>query len=81
MSYERDGYVSPISVLDEREVARFRAAYEDYEHSLGERLAATPPRDRYVFFAEPTRTCRGCSNWPLDRVCSTRLPRSSARIS
>jgi hypothetical protein len=51
-SYERDGYVSPIRVLDEEEVARFREAYEDYERSLGDRLAAVPPRDRYVFFAE-----------------------------
>ena len=52
MSYEHDGYVSPIRVLDESEVARFRDAYEEYERSLGVRLAAMPPRDRYVFFAE-----------------------------
>jgi hypothetical protein len=51
-AYERDGYLSSIRVLDDREVARFREAYEDYERSLGERLAAVPPRDRYVFFAE-----------------------------
>jgi ectoine hydroxylase-related dioxygenase (phytanoyl-CoA dioxygenase family) len=51
-TYERDGYTFPVAVLEAGEVARFRAAYDEYERSLGERLASVPPRDRYVFFAE-----------------------------
>ena len=43
MSYERDGYVCPIRVLDDREVARFRDAYDEYEALMGERLASVPP--------------------------------------
>ncbi len=51
-AYEREGYLCPVRVLDGGEVERFRAAYDDYERSLGEQLASVPPRDRYVFFAE-----------------------------
>jgi hypothetical protein len=51
-SYEREGFVFPIRVLEDAQVARFRGAYDAYEASLGESLAAVPARDRYVFFAE-----------------------------
>lgn len=50
--YADDGYLTPIRVLDDNEVAGFRAAYEAYESQLGERLASVAARDRYVFFAE-----------------------------
>jgi non-haem Fe2+, alpha-ketoglutarate-dependent halogenase len=50
--YADDGYLTPIRVLDDNEVAGFRAAYEGYESQLGERLASVAARDRYVFFAE-----------------------------
>jgi ectoine hydroxylase-related dioxygenase (phytanoyl-CoA dioxygenase family) len=50
--YEADGYVLPVRVLDEPGVARYRAAYDEYEAGLGEQLAAVPARDRYIFFAE-----------------------------
>jgi non-heme Fe2+,alpha-ketoglutarate-dependent halogenase len=51
-TYEAEGYVSPISVLDAAEVTRYRAAYDAYEESLADRLANVPARDRYVYFAE-----------------------------
>lgn len=50
--YEVDGYVFPIRVLDEPGMTLYRAAYDEYEASLGEQLAALPARDRYIFFAE-----------------------------
>jgi len=50
--YADDGYLTPIRVLDDDEVAGFRAAYDAYESQLGERLASVAARDRYVFFAE-----------------------------
>jgi non-heme Fe2+,alpha-ketoglutarate-dependent halogenase len=50
--YAEDGYLAPIRVLDDEEVAEYRAAYDAYESQLGERLAGVPARDRYVFFAE-----------------------------
>ena len=80
MSYQRDGYVSPIRVLDEPEVALFRKRTRTTSVG-GERLAAMPPRDRYVFFAETHAYLPWVFDWPRDRACSTRLPGSSARIS
>jgi ectoine hydroxylase-related dioxygenase (phytanoyl-CoA dioxygenase family) len=50
--YETDGYLCPVTVLDARDVERFRGAYDAYEQGLGEQLAEVPARDRYVFFAE-----------------------------
>jgi non-heme Fe2+,alpha-ketoglutarate-dependent halogenase len=50
--YDTDGFVSPIRVLDDAEVSRFRTAYDEYEVSLGAQLASVPARDRYIFFAE-----------------------------
>jgi non-haem Fe2+, alpha-ketoglutarate-dependent halogenase len=50
--YEADGYLFPVRVIDESRVARYRAAYDEYEASLGEQLAAVPARDRYIFLAE-----------------------------
>lgn len=50
--YERDGYLAPIRILEDEDLGRFRSAYDQYEDDLAERMAAMPPRDRYVFFAE-----------------------------
>lgn len=52
LQYERDGYLAPVRVLDGDEVARFRAAYDEYEAAIADRAAALAPRDRYVLFAE-----------------------------
>jgi non-heme Fe2+,alpha-ketoglutarate-dependent halogenase len=50
--YEEDGYVSPLEVLDQGEVARFRHAYDDYEHAHAREIAELPARERYLYLAE-----------------------------
>jgi non-heme Fe2+,alpha-ketoglutarate-dependent halogenase len=50
--YESDGYIFPIPVLENADVARFRSAYDAYEKGLAAQLATLVSRDRYVFFAE-----------------------------
>ena len=50
--YESEGYLCPIRVLENTDVARFRSAYDAYEKGLAVELATLASRDRYVFFAE-----------------------------
>jgi ectoine hydroxylase-related dioxygenase (phytanoyl-CoA dioxygenase family) len=50
--FQRDGYICPIPVMDEAEVARFRGKYDDYTGRHRERLAALAPKDRFHIFAE-----------------------------
>jgi non-heme Fe2+,alpha-ketoglutarate-dependent halogenase len=50
--YEEQGYLCPLPALDQEEVARFRAAYDGYEASLGDEIARIPPRDQHVLFSE-----------------------------
>ncbi len=45
-------HISDSRALTIPTLAGFRAAYDDYEHGLADRLATVPARDRYVFFAE-----------------------------
>jgi ectoine hydroxylase-related dioxygenase (phytanoyl-CoA dioxygenase family) len=50
--YEEQGYLCPVPALDDEEVRRFAAAYDEYEASLGEERSRIPPRDQHVLFSE-----------------------------
>ena len=50
--FERDGFLFPLRVLDDAEVAHFRAKYDQYTARHREKLAELAPKDRFAVFAE-----------------------------
>ena len=50
--FARDGYVFPVRVLDDAEVARFLAAYQAYAEHNRERLAALAANQKFQVFSE-----------------------------
>src|SRR5262245_54576921 len=50
--FERDGYLCPIRVLDDREVERHLASYTEYTAANKARLDALPPNQKYKVLSE-----------------------------
>jgi non-haem Fe2+, alpha-ketoglutarate-dependent halogenase len=50
--FERDGYLCPIRVLDDREVERHLASYMEYSAANKSRLDALPPNQKYQVLSE-----------------------------
>ena len=50
--YEREGYVSPVRVLDDEEVSYYRRCYDGFERKLGRTLKESLPRERRPLFQE-----------------------------
>ena len=50
--FERDGYLCPIRVLDDREVERHLASYMEYSAANKARLDALPPNQKYQVLSE-----------------------------
>ncbi len=50
--FERDGYLSPIRVLDDREVERLLNSYMEYSEANKERLGELPPNQKYQVLSE-----------------------------
>jgi ectoine hydroxylase-related dioxygenase (phytanoyl-CoA dioxygenase family) len=50
--FDRDGFLFPIRVLDDGEVARYLAKYNDYTAHNSEKLAGLAPKDRFHVLAE-----------------------------
>jgi non-heme Fe2+,alpha-ketoglutarate-dependent halogenase len=50
--FERDGYLCPIRVLDDREVERHLASYMEYSAANKARLDALPPNQKYKVLSE-----------------------------
>lgn len=50
--FERDGFLFPLSVLDEREVSHFLEKYNDYTSLNRETLASLPAKDRFHILSE-----------------------------
>ncbi len=50
--FDRDGYLCPLRVLDEREVERFLASYMEYTAANKERLEALPANQKYKVLSE-----------------------------
>lgn len=46
--YERDGFVTPINVFSPEETQRMRAAFQDYEESIGQERAAVERGDLHL---------------------------------
>lgn len=51
--YEQEGYLTALRALGREETARFRACFEEYERSLGDKLDLLPPKDHRLFFTDP----------------------------
>jgi non-haem Fe2+, alpha-ketoglutarate-dependent halogenase len=50
--FERDGYLCPIRVLDDREVERHLASYMEYSAANKARLDSLPPNQKYKVLSE-----------------------------
>src|SRR5437868_1835917 len=50
--FERDGYLCPIGVLDDREVERHLASYMEYSQANKAPLDALPPNQKYQVLSE-----------------------------
>ena len=50
--FERDGYLCPIRVLDDREVERLLNSYMEYSAANKVRLDALPPNQKYQVLSE-----------------------------
>jgi len=51
-SYEKNGYLCPLPILDAKETARFLALYMEYSNRNQQRIESMSPRERYQVFSE-----------------------------